>query len=298
MQAKVSVPLLIRKGNWVAWEIKITAYLSLKSPPLHKYLISPPDPSSNDEVEQDRQCRSILILYVDDDLASDIRASVTAHASYKVLKNVLLHEKEVRGQILNQKISSLLQGVRSSDDYVREAQSLMIEAHDLGETTYMRNICSQLILGLAPAAKNILLDNLMTLIETNLSSSSTAAEVNAIFHTMEARIRARCHMISNIPSQMVDEQQAMMFAVQQGDMSPQPHATPKPPVPHATPSPPNRFNRQDEPPKRHAVDYVERRCYYCDKPGHIKRNCRKFKNDMQQQVQGDERSRPGRPVQL
>jgi hypothetical protein len=81
MQANVTVPI---KGNWVAWEIKITAYLSLRSPPIYKYLLSPPDPANEVEKDRDRHCRSILILYVDDDLASDRRGSLTAHESFEV----------------------------------------------------------------------------------------------------------------------------------------------------------------------------------------------------------------------
>jgi hypothetical protein len=156
----------------------MTAYLSLRTQPLDKYLSTRADSTVAEEKEQDRQCRSILILYVDDDLAADIRGCTTAHEAYHVLKNVLLHEKEVRGQILNQKITPLSQGSRSSDDYVRDAQSLMIEASDLMETTYMRNICSQLVLGLVPASNNVLLDNLMTLIETKLNSKSSAGDIN------------------------------------------------------------------------------------------------------------------------
>jgi transposase InsO family protein len=288
MQAKVAVPLLTRKGNWIAWETKISAYLALKSPPLSAYLHNPPNPSDANEKEQDRQCRAILILYVDDDLASDIRASATANESYEILKNVLLHEKEVRGQILNQRISALHQGTQNSDDYVREAQKLMIEAQDLGETTYMRNVCSQLVMGLAPTVKNVLLDNLMTVIETKLSASSKASEISTVFQTMEARIRARCHMLWNSQSKDKSEEQAMMFAVPQ----PTPPQYTRAPIQHAPSRPLNPPHRQDIPPKRREVKYEDRACYYCGKAGHIKRNCHKFRADMQQQLQRD------RPIQM
>jgi transposase InsO family protein len=292
MQSKVSLPILTRKGNWVAWETKITAYLSLKCPLISKFLTNPPDATNADGKEQDRRCRSFLILHVNDDrkiicvddLAADIRSSITAHASYKILKNILLHEKEVRGQILNQKISSLPQGVRSSDDYVREVQSLMIEAQDLGEPTYMRNICSQLILGLAPAAKNVLLDNLMTLIERNLSSNSTPGEIKSIFHTMESRIRARSHMLSTT-SQQVQDDTALMFAAQGGGAAyHQPHATPGPSHPPTTPKPPVPQLQPDRPFRSDANERAERVCYWCNKPGHMKRNGRQFKADMQREL--------------
>jgi transposase InsO family protein len=304
MQAKVTVPQLSRQGNWVSWEVKISAYLSLKSPPLDKYLLSPPNVVDADELEQDRQCRAILVLYVDGDLAASIKGTLTAYESYKVLKNVLLHALEVRGQILNQKITQLRQGARSTDEYVTAAQSLMIEAQDVGETTYMKNLCSQVILGLESKARISLADNLMQIVETNLTSRSSQDEISTVFNTIEKRIRARCNMLFASQTNDEDEQQAAMFAVQQGrhfpvqeaklyqsiphatPQPPNPHATPRPPNPHATPKPPHPHptswtpNEPEYPHKRQALDSTVRHCWYCDKPNHIKRNCRKFKADM------------------
>jgi hypothetical protein len=115
----------------------------------------------------------------------------------------------------------------------------MMKAQDVAETIYMRNICSQLIIGLAIAVTSALLDDLMTLIETNLSFESTSAEISTSFHTMEAIIRARCHMLSNVQAQVIDEQKAMMFAVQQGDVTSSPKVTPSPSIPQQSQSTPS-----------------------------------------------------------
>jgi hypothetical protein len=83
-----------------------------------------------------------------------------------------------------------------------------------------------------------------------------------------------------------DDQQAAMFAVQQARLyQPIPHATPQPPNLHAAPGPPVH-NDLEHPHKRQALDPQVRHCWYCDKPGHIKRNCRKFKADMLMQQGG------------
>jgi hypothetical protein len=168
MQVNVRVPQLHRRGNWVAWEAKIGAYLSLRTPPLDGYLYSPPEEDDEEQALADKQCRSTIILYIDDDLTKVIRGCTYAHEAFTSLKQVLLHELKVRGQICNQNITKLTQGSRSTDDYLSEAQSLMIEAQDINEITYMKNLCSRLIMGLNSRLLNLLGDNLMIMVETSL----------------------------------------------------------------------------------------------------------------------------------
>jgi hypothetical protein len=200
MQTRVSVPSLSRNGNWVAWEVKIAAYLSSLSPPLDEFLYRRPTDGDDDEKDADKKCRNILILHVDSDLCTDIKSCVSASEAFDTLKVALLHQLAVRGQIINQKISELHQGKRSTDAYLRHAQSLMIEAQDVGETTYMRNLCARVIKGLNPKLLNLLADNLMTTVETSLSANSTESEISTIFNTLEQRIRSRaqCSMERNM----------------------------------------------------------------------------------------------------
>jgi hypothetical protein len=110
------------------------------------------------------------------------------------LKVAFLHLQVVRGQMVNQQITDLSQGRKSTDEYLREAQSLMIEAQDIGEPTYMRNLCARVVKGLNHKLLNLLADNLMTIVDSNLDSDSTEAEISTVFNTLQQRIRGRAQM--------------------------------------------------------------------------------------------------------
>jgi transposase InsO family protein len=280
MQTRVSVPSLSRNGNWVAWEVKIAAYLSSLTPPLDEFLYRRPTEGDEDERDADKKCRNILILHVDSDLCTDIKSCVTASEAFDTLKVSLLHQLAVRGQIINQKISELHQGKRSTDAYLRHAQSLMIEAQDVGETTYMRNLCARVIKGLNPKLLNLLADNLMTTIETSLSADSTESEISTIFNTLEQRIRSRAQMFYGT-EYAVDEQQGEMFAVQGGFPSHQP--TQQQPDPQVPKEPP--LKRPD----------IEKECWYCGKKGHMRRNCRKMRADQEKQQQQQQNAKQAIP---
>jgi hypothetical protein len=147
------------------------------------------------------------------------------------------------------------QGKRSTYAYLRHAQSLMIEAQDGGETTYMRNLCARVTKGLNPKLLNLLY-NLMTTLETSLSANSTESEISTIFNTLEQRIRSRAQMFYG-REYAVDEQQGEMFAVQGGFPSHQP--TQQQPDPQVPKEPP--LKRPD----------IEKENWYCGRKGHMRR---------------------------
>jgi hypothetical protein len=163
MNARVEVPLLRRSSNWVAWAAKMTAFLSLRTTPVHQYLTREPIEGDEAERAQDQICLNTIILYIDDELTTDISGCLTACEAFSALKQTILHEVQVRGQICNQRISALSQSSTTIEAYLKRAQSLMVEAQDIGEATYMRNLCSRVILGLKPTLLKSLGDNLMSL---------------------------------------------------------------------------------------------------------------------------------------
>jgi hypothetical protein len=279
MNARVEVPLLRRSSNWVAWAAKMTAFLSLRTRPVQQYLTREPIEGDDAERAQDQICLNTIILYIDDELTTDISGCLTACEAFSALKQTILHEVQVRGQICNQRISALSQSSTTIEAYLKRAQSLMVEAQDIGEATYMRNLCSRVILGLKPTLLKSLGDNLMSLVEAEISAESTKAEICTVFITVVQRIRARSHMFFGEEDRSADKQEAAMFAVHQG----------KPPVPHATPQPSDPPATQEPPVNRQQMQTSDRICHYCGKEGHMKRNCRKFKADVaaaqKQQVQ-------------
>jgi hypothetical protein len=235
MQTRVSVPSLSRNGNWVAWEVTITANLSSLTPPLDEFLYRLPTEGDDDERNSDKMCRNILMLHVDSDLCTDIKSCVTASEALDTLKVSPLHQLAVRGQIINQKISELHQGAHSTDAYLRHAQSIIIEAQAVGETTNMRNLCASVIKGLNPKLLNLLADNFMTTIDTSLSANSTQSEISTIFNTLKQRIRSRAQMFHGT-KYGVDEQQGDYIAVQGRFPSHQPtQQQPAPQVPKERP---------------------------------------------------------------
>jgi hypothetical protein len=237
MQARVDVPLLHRTSNWVAWSTKITAFLSLRPTPVHEFLTRRPTQGDADEEEKDRVCLNHIILYIDDDLTTDVHGCLPASEAFSTLKQTILHQLQVRGQICNQRISQLQQFSCSIDHHLKQAQELMVEAQDINEPTYMKNLCSRVILGLELTLLKALGDNLMNLVETGINSNSRQSEISTVFNTVVKRIRARAHMFFSTPDD-AESDQAAMFAVTPGS-SLTPNATPQPPAPLPTPHVPS-----------------------------------------------------------
>jgi hypothetical protein len=93
MNARVEVPLLRRSSNWVAWAAKMTAFLSLRTIPVHQYLTREPIEGDDAERAEDQLCLNTIILYInDDEVTTDISGCLTACEAFSALQQKILHE--------------------------------------------------------------------------------------------------------------------------------------------------------------------------------------------------------------
>jgi hypothetical protein len=222
--ARALVPLLKASDNFTAWSEKLESVLMLTQPQaLDKWLTKEPDASDQTEVKQDLLCLATIKLYVHESLSSVIRGCKSAKQAYESLQKKLLHAMEIRRQSCHTSIAALRQGRQSVNAYLDSARDLICEAQDVGQTSLMSLLCSQVVTGLNTEYLQALGDNLLSHIESNLTSTSSEEEIMKVFDNIEQRIRARCkqYLHSQRAEDNADEEKAAMFQVGQEGL-PQP----------------------------------------------------------------------------
>jgi hypothetical protein len=191
--ARALVSLLKASDNFTAWSEKLESVLMLTQPQaLDKWLLKEPDASNQTEVGQDLLCLATIKLYVHESLSSVIRGCKSAKQAYESLQKNLLHAMEIRRQSCHTNIAAFRQDKKSINAYLDEARDLLCEARDVGQTSLMSLLCSQIVTGLSREYIQALGDNLLSLIESTLTSTSSEEDIVKLFDSIEQRIRARC----------------------------------------------------------------------------------------------------------
>jgi hypothetical protein len=191
--ARALVPLLKASDNFTAWSEKLESALMLTQPQaLDKWLTVEPNASDQTEVKQDLLCLATIKLYVHESLSSVIRGCKSAKQAYESLQKKLLHAMEIRRQSCHTNIAAFRQDKKSINAYLDEARDLLCEARDVGQTSLMSLLCSQIVTGLSREYIQALGDNLLSLIESTLTSTSSEEDIVKLFDSIEQRIRARC----------------------------------------------------------------------------------------------------------
>jgi hypothetical protein len=173
-------------------------------------------------------------------------------------------------------IASLKQDRRSIDSYLDAAHDLMCEAQDIGQSSLMSLLCSQVVTGLSKEYLQALGDSLLSHIESSLTANSTEDEIMLLFTTIEQRIRARCkqflHSIREVEN--ADEEKAAMFQAAQEQLPP-------PPPIH----PPQQHQQRGRTPANQKRDRNDDQCHFCGLMGHWKSECPDFRQHQAQQRQ-------------
>jgi hypothetical protein len=148
--SRALVPLLKASDNFVTSSEKLESALMLTQPqPLDNWLTVEPDPNNDLEVKQDRLCLATIKLYIHETMSTVLRSCRTSKSAYEALKKKLMHAMEIRRQSCHTNIASLRQGRRSIDSYLDAAHDLMCEAKDIGQSSLMSLLCSQVVTGLS-----------------------------------------------------------------------------------------------------------------------------------------------------
>jgi hypothetical protein len=79
----------------------------------------------------------------------------------------------------------------------------MCEARTIDIPAQMEQLCSQIVAGLRDDIRQSIGDSILSIAEENLTSDSTADEIQTVFNLIVNRIRARCAQL--FPSQMGDQ---------------------------------------------------------------------------------------------
>jgi Reverse transcriptase (RNA-dependent DNA polymerase)/Integrase core domain/GAG-pre-integrase domain/Zinc knuckle len=262
-------PKLTRKGNWSAWSLKIRAHLDSRAVPLSQYLDR--DPDDTDEAKKiDRQVKSILLLAVEDALTTVIGQASSAHDAFSRLTNDMQAHLRVRKIEILQTVSAISQSHEQSvAEYTQNAVELMCEAVDLEHFGAAEMLCSKYIGGLRGDVKQsiggVLLQTLSNHSITDISTAETALQdlIQQTKYSSSVLLGS-----DNDMSSQADERAGIAFQV---------NAPYQPPANQAPRD--NRQPRDDRQPPRSQMR--QRRCYYCQKEGHLKRNCPDFIADKQ-----------------